>query len=246
MAIEAQDDQYSMFMSCYRQLCFQPETPKINISHMRLSGRKLMGLSLMNVNLSNVIFEECTFHDADFSGSVMIGCEFYECKIGHSKFDRSLIHNSTFNRTMISNCSFIKAKMQHVDLHRTQLDMVDFSGATGLLDPIDWMKNFKQDSLGYIVYKSIGLDTPYYSRLPHSWVIKEGEILHEVCDSNRTTSCGCGVNFGTFHWCMANYPHSTLWECRIRYEHAAGIVVPYNTDGKARCSHLELLRIFGT
>ena len=40
---------------------------------------------------------------------------------------------------------------------------------------------------------------------------------------------------------IARYAHAALWRCRIRYEDGPGVVVPYNTDGKARCERLELL-----
>jgi len=33
-----------------------------------------------------------------------------------------------------------------------------------------------------------------------------------------------------------------LWECLILFEDAPDIVVPYNTDGKARCGRLQLIK----
>lgn len=32
-----------------------------------------------------------------------------------------------------------------------------------------------------------------------------------------------------------------IYRCRIRWIDLAGVVVPYNTDGKARCARLEIL-----
>jgi len=97
-----------------------------------------------------------------------------------------------------------------------------------------------EKNLGWIVYKAIG-DTTF--SVPPDWTIRPGEILLEVVNPDRCTECGCGVNFGTLEWCLRNYPHSVIWRCLIRYEDGPGIVVPYNTDGKARCERMTLIEI---
>jgi len=52
------------------------------------------------------------------------------------------------------------------------------------------------------------------------------------------------VNFATLEWIKQREYAScdvTVWRCRIEWMDLAGVVVPYNTDGKARCSRLRLL-----
>jgi hypothetical protein len=67
-------------------------------------------------------------------------------------------------------------------------------------------------------------------------------MISEVCNWNRQDSCGCGVNFGTEKWVKENYPNQDLWECLIPWDCMAGIVVPLNFNGKARCSNVILVK----
>ena len=39
------------------------------------------------------------------------------------------------------------------------------------------------------------------------------------------------------------YTDADLWECEVEWLDLAGVVVPYNTDGKARCERLRLVRL---
>ncbi len=105
----------------------------------------------------------------------------------------------------------------------------------------DWLEeNFERVEEGYIVYKRIG-HTQY--RIPDRWVIKEGSILEEVPNPDRCTECGCGVNFGTKEYVSTNYTHAPLWECLIQWEDFIDVIVPFNTNGKARCGKLKLIRV---
>jgi hypothetical protein len=120
------------------------------------------------------------------------------------------------------------------------LTSADLSGAAGLLDPAAWLSaNFEKDDRGLIVYKAFGNTT--YNR-PERWKVYAGEELHETVNPDRCCDCGCGVNFGTRQWCEDKYPLSVLWRCRIDWIDLAGVVVPYNTDGKARCSKMTLIQ----
>ena len=53
------------------------------------------------------------------------------------------------------------------------------------------------------------------------------------------------MNFATLGWVKRNHPRRTIWRCRIRWMDLPGVVIPYNTDGKARCNRLELLEVVG-
>ena len=65
----------------------------------------------------------------------------------------------------------------------------------------------------------------------------------ETVNPDRCTDCGSGVNFGSREWCERNYTEADLWRCRIEWEDLADVVVPYGTDGKARCARLRLLEL---
>ena len=145
----------------------------------------------------------------------------------------------------LSGASLYGADLRYADfsganLYGANLSGANLSGACGLLLASDWLnKNFKWDKSGLVVYKRIGT-TPF--AMPPYWKARKGESLEEVCNPNRTDACGCGVNFATLDWCMNHYTRGDLWKCRIRLRDLADVVVPYNTDGKARCSRLELIK----
>ena len=135
------------------------------------------------------------------------------------------------------------ANLREADLTGADLTGANLSGVQNLLNPVKWLaEHFEHDDDGYIVYKAIG-DTTFAP--PARWKIEAGEYLDEVCNPLPTLTCACGVNFATLDWVKENHPRRTIWRCRIRWMDLPGVVVPYNTDGKARCNRLELLEVVG-
>lgn len=140
----------------------------------------------------------------------------------------------------LSEADLSLADLRGADLRGADLSGADLSRAVGLLSASSWVKaNFDFTVEGVVVFKRIG-ETQY--KQPESWDIAEGAIITEVCNPCRTDNCACGVNFGTREWCDNNYQNADLWECLIRWVDLAGVVVPYNTGGKARCEQLQLVR----
>jgi uncharacterized protein YjbI with pentapeptide repeats len=140
-----------------------------------------------------------------------------------------------------------RADLSGADLRSADLSGANLSGTKDVLDASAWLTaNFEQDELGVIVYKRIRNahgETSY--KPPAHWVIEPGSFLTEVCNPLPTEGCGCGVNFATKKWVADNYEYADVWKCRIRWIDLAGTVVPYRTDGKARCARLELLENLG-
>ena len=136
----------------------------------------------------------------------------------------------------------LEKALSSANLSSADLRSADLSQVKGIFDPLKWLKeNFESDKKGLIVYKRIG-DTSYTT--PSNWVIKPKSIIEELgVNPLPTVDCGSGVNFATLEWCKKEYTHSDLWKCRINWMDLASVVVPYNTDGKARCQRLELLEI---
>ncbi len=104
-----------------------------------------------------------------------------------------------------------------------------------------YLSQFEKDKKGIIVYKAIGNT---YKLPPVYWDIKPSAFLKEVVNPLRTDECGSGVNFATLKWIKKAFKDSdtTIWKCRILWEDLADVVVPYNTDGKARCACLQLIK----
>ena len=130
------------------------------------------------------------------------------------------------------------ANLQDADLRGADLRDANLSG-TQIFSATKWMiENFKTAKNGWIVYKDI--KSTFFNK-PNAWEFKKGNYIEEVCNLNATDSCGCGINFATKKWLNNNSSYE-IWECLIEWIDSIGIVVPYNTDGKARCSRLKLIR----
>ena len=141
----------------------------------------------------------------------------------------------------LSGADLYGADLSGADLYGADLSRANLSGAKGLknLDALEWFrKNFKKTKHGVIVYKCFqGTFAPN-----PGWRIEIGAILTEICGPMPTDECACGLNFATLEWVRANHPGKIIWRCLIRWAWLPGVVIPWNTDGKARCSKLMLLR----
>jgi len=138
----------------------------------------------------------------------------------------------------LRNADLRNADLRNADLRRANLSEADLSGVMGLAVSCDYLSKLERINEGYIVYKRIG-NTSF--KIKNSWVIEPGSVLEETVNPTRTQLCGCGVNFGTLEWCKKTYTESDLWKCLLRFEDLADTIVPYNTDGKARCARLTLI-----
>ena len=99
--------------------------------------------------------------------------------------------------------------------------------------------NFERTKDGYIVYKTFGA----YNAPPETWKIEKDSIIEEVCNPNRTNQCGCGINVATLDWVEKDnlYSDRKVYKLLIRFEWLPGVVVPYGTDGKIRCSRAQII-----
>ena len=169
----------------------------------------------------------------------------------HLVFSNANLQDADLQDANLQDANLQGADLQRADLQETylydaKLQRANLSGTKGLLKASEWLKsNFdtvvSTDSKlnGYLVYKAIG-NTNY--NLPKYWEIKEGSFIEEVVNIIPTDDCACGVNFATKEWCTSSYSKSNIWLCRINWIDLSSLVVPYNTNGKARCGRLELIR----
>ena len=137
----------------------------------------------------------------------------------------------------LSGANLSGANLSGANLSCADLSGANLSGASGLIDATDYIgAHFERVKDGYIVYKTFGGS---YSK-PDSWTIEPGAIIEEVCNPNRTDVCGCGINVAPIEWVKENYK-GDVYKLLIRWEWLAGVVVPYNTDGKIRCSRAQII-----
>ena len=140
----------------------------------------------------------------------------------------------------LSRANLSWANLSGADLSRADLSRADLSRATGLLQPFGWLRDtFETTAQGFVVYRA---QRGQFSN-PDGWVFEPGAILTEVCHSDRALDCACGVAFATLDWVREKHPRDIIWRCLIPWQRSCGIVVPYNTDGKARCDYLELVEV---
>lgn len=137
----------------------------------------------------------------------------------------------------LSGANLCYADLSGAYLSRAYLSGANLSGASGLIDATDYIgAHFERVKDGYIVYNTFG---GAYSK-PDSWTIEPGAIIEEVCNPNRTDVCGCGINVAPIEWVKENYK-GDVYKLLIRWEWLASVVVPYNTDGKIRCSRAQII-----
>jgi len=182
-------------------------------------------------NLSGAYLREADLRWANLREANLRGASLYGANLSEADLSGANLRRANLRDTNLSGANLSEAYLREADL----------SGAKGLLDPAVWLQEqFESDAEGLIVYKAIG--ETYYAA-PDHWTIEAGAVLEEVCNPTRTSDCACGVNFATRAWIQRNYANQdvTVWRCRIEWMDLAGVVVPYNTDGKARCARLRLL-----
>lgn len=153
-----------------------------------------------------------------------------------SKADLSKANLSWDN---LSGADLNGANLSGADLSWANLSGTSLSQSKGIMPASSYLSQFDRDALGILVYRAqVGI----YST-PEGWSFQPGNFLTETPNPCRTCDCGCGVSFATLAWVREHYATQSIWKCRVRFEDLADVVVPFATDGKARCARLELIEL---
>ena len=197
--------------------------------------------SITNENMTKGVVKKITedgivvkvLEHAEGRSGVHVVDEKYFEKIGHLEpFDRE-----KFLELLKESKAKAAEYLSGANLRRADLSGADLSGSQGLLDAINFMEaHFERTDDGYIVYKSF--NSSYDA--PDRWKIEPGEVIEEVVNPDRTRECGCGINVAPLEW-VRNDNYNQPYKLLIRWEWLPGVVVPYNTDGKIRCSKAQIL-----
>lgn len=224
----------------------------------------LLGANFAGFNFTGANFEGAYLLGANFAGSCLVEANFKGAYLAGANFEEANLEGVNFKKTYLKDANFKRARLAGTNLKKAYLVGANFEGANlaganfeganlkganlkeanlskakGLLNTINYLvQNFEKTADGYIVYKVFGM----YYPISTEWVIKEGSIIEEIVNSNRADTCGCGINVATREWIKNERAKITsAWKCLIKWEWLAGVVVPYNTDGKIRCERLMLL-----
>ena len=191
-----------------------------NLSGADLSGANLSGANLSRANLSRANLSRADLSWADLSWADLSGAN---------------LSGANLSRADLSGANLSRANLSRADLSGANL-----SRAEGLLDTVNYMEaHFERVERGYIVYKTFG---GTYEP-PTEWEIKPESIITETVNFDRCTECGSGINVAPLEWVRENYPNKEIWKCLIEWPWLVGVCVPYNTDGKIRCSRVRLLEV---
>jgi len=192
---------------------------------------------LRRANLSGADLSDANLSGADLSGANLSGANLSGADLSGADLRRANLSDADLSGANLSDADLRRADLSDADLSGANLRRTDLSVSQGLLDAINYMEaHFERTDEGYIVYKSFNEN--YHA--PETWKIEPGEVIEETVNCDRTTGCGCGINVAPLEWVRRtgfNQPYKLL----IRWEWLPGVVVPYNTDGKIRCSKAQIL-----
>ena len=207
-----------------------------------LSGADLSDADLRRANLSGADLRRANLSGADLRRANLRRANLSGADLSDADLRRANLSGADLRRANLRRANLRRANLRRADLRRADLSDADLSGANlsgskGLLDAINYMEaRFERTDEGYIVYKTFGEN---YSA-PELWKIEPGEIIEETVNCDRTTECGCGINVAPLEWVRRN-GRNQPYKLLIRWEWLPGVVVPYNTDGKIRCSKAQIL-----
>ena len=204
-----------------------------NLEDVTLYKANLRGANLIRANL-----KDANLYGADLSDANLSDANLKDANLSDANLRNANLKDANLSDANLKDANLSDANMEGVNLSGANMEGVNLSGAKNLLSPINYLKeNFERADEGYIVYKCFN---NMYSA-PDKWDISIGSVIEEEVNPNRTTTCGCGINVAPLDWVRNEYPHRQVYKLLIRWEWLAGVVVPYNTDGKIRCARAEII-----
>ena len=199
----------------------------------------LSGAVLSGANLSGANLRWADLSGADLSGAVLSGADLSGANLSGADLSWADLSGAVLSGANLSGANLSGANLSGANLRWADLRRADLSGAEGLLQSSNYLDaHFERTPDGYIAYKTFG---GQYDP-PKKWVIGAGSVIEENVNPNRADVCGCGINVAPLDWVRSAY-RGNIWKVLIRWEWLAGVVVPYNTDGKIRCERVELLEV---
>jgi len=211
-----------------------------NLRGADLSDANLRWADLSGANLSEADLRWADLRGADLRGANLSWANLSGANLSWADLSGAYLSGAYLSGANLSRANLSGANLSLANLSGSNLSGANLSGATGISSQTEILKqNFKTRRGKLVVYKAFGKTT--YSA-PATWRIEPGAIIEEIANWNRSDECGCGANFGTLEFVVDNYKGQPVWECEIGGLDLAGIVVPLNFDGKARCSRLKLIR----
>ena len=208
-----------------------------DLSRANLREANLREANLSGADLSRANLREANLREANLSWADLSGANLREANLSRTNLREADLSWADLGEANLREANLREAILSEADLSEADLSGANLSEAENYFNSIDYLKkNFEFTQKGVIVYKSFGL-----YRSPNSnWRIRKNAILKENCNPLPTLKCACGVNVSTLDW-IKGQDANEIWRAIVEWEWACDIVVPYNTDGKIRCSRIRLL-----
>jgi hypothetical protein len=192
---------------------------KTNLRYADLEGANLEGADLKRANLEGVNLERANLKEADLYGAYL--------------------RDANLREADLTNANLIHAEFKYAHLNKTK----------GIISQKNWLdKTFKKGPDFYIVYTILGSSnwcSQFYQY--ENWEIEKNSFIERECYPYRTRWRDEGICFGLFDWMKEErdtfLPAGNIWECRLYFKDLFDVVVPYATNGYARCSKLQLIKV---
>lgn len=205
-----------------------------DLSHGSFFCAELKDACLANIILSYANLSCANLNHADLSNSDLTCVDLYGANLSYASLENANLLNT----------NFVSANLTNTIL----------SGAKNLIKASEYMRlNFNWDKEGYYVYKQIS----HIWGKPDKWKVDEGCYIEQVVNRLPTIAWdndNFGVTFGVKEYCMTKHENllkenkdytnygSSVWLCLIYWTDLPDVVVPYNTEGQARCGRLQLVQ----
>jgi len=174
---------------------------------------------------------------ADLSSADLSSADLRSADLSSADLSSADLSSADLRSADLSYANLSSADLRSADLSSADLRHADLSSVNGLLSQTQYViDTFQTTGDGVIVYKQFGL----HNAPPIAWNIEPGAVIMEVCNPCRVINCASGINVAKREWAGFD-ENKPLWRCLIRWPWLAGVIVPYNTDGKIRCEKLELI-----
>jgi hypothetical protein len=209
-----------------------------NLRGADLLGANLRGADLYGADLYGADLRGADLRGADLRGADLLGANLRGAEQVGANLRGANLLGANLRDANLRGANLRGADLRGADLRDADLRGANLSQAKGIPTAKSFLSQFEQTRWGLVVFKAIGQT---YFNTPTTWKIQELAFIEENVNPMVTVDCGCGVNFATLKWIRENLPSSAIWKCLIRWEDLADVVVPYHTDGKARCARLQLL-----
>jgi hypothetical protein len=228
---------------------------KIEIKH-RLTGSILFSIETDSMRLAveaaikqkadlryaNLRYADLRYADLSYANLRYADLRYADLSSANLRYANLSYANLSYANLSYANlrsADLSSANLRYADLSSANLSYANLSYAKNILSQSKYMQeNFKKTKIGFIVYKT------FNSRYPQntSWTIEKKSIIEEVVNPDRTIDCACGVNVATLDR-IKKEAAGDIWQCLIKWEWLAGVVVPYHTDGKIRAEKVQLIKI---